>query len=170
MRRPIEDGRRRRRDRGRARAGRRRPTRHGALRRAGNADTIRLHGDILRDQWLRPCARRPTCDPRDAQPDAPPRCAACGNLVRPGVVWFGEMLPAAAIQAAERAAAACDVMLVVGTSGAVWPAAGLASVARRSGARVVIVNPAASEIDDVAHDVLRGSSAVVLPRLFGAPP
>ena len=70
--------------------------------RAGNTDTIRLHGDIMADHWLEPCARRPACEPRDAQPGQPPRCAQCGNLLRPGVVWFGEMLPPAALQAAER--------------------------------------------------------------------
>ena len=59
-------------------------------------------------------------------------------------------------------------MLVVGTSGAVWPAAGLAGIARRAGAEVVIVNPDASEIDDQAHWVLRGTAAGVLPALLGA--
>jgi NAD-dependent deacetylase len=57
-------------------------------------------------------------------------------------------------------------MLVVGTSGAVWPAAGLAAVARRSGARVAIVNPHPSEIDDEAHVVLRGTAAELLPPLL----
>lgn len=57
-------------------------------------------------------------------------------------------------------------MLVVGTSGAVWPAAGLAGRARERGAKVVSVNPAASEIDAVAHRVLRGTAAVILPMLL----
>jgi NAD-dependent deacetylase len=142
--------------------------------RAGNVDTIRLHGDILRDEWLRPCAKRPfdaaqdrpTCAVTQAVDGTPPRCADCGNLVRPGVVWFGEMLPPAAIDAAERAATECDLMLIVGTSGAVWPAAGLAEVARRAGAQVVIVNPSPSEIDDTAHLLLRGTAADVLPVLL----
>src|SRR5262245_63411189 len=81
--------------------------------RAGNTDTIRLHGDIQRDQWLDRCTRSPACDTRDAQPGRPPRCARCGNLVRPGVVWFGEMLPVQAIDAADRAAGSCDVALIV---------------------------------------------------------
>src|SRR5262249_20110418 len=109
--------------------------------RAGSTDTVRLHGDILADQWLRPCDRRWATG--RARGGRPPPCADCGNLVRPGVVWFGEMLPVDALEAAERAARRCDVMLVVGTSGAVWPAAGLAAVARRAGAWVVIVNPQA---------------------------
>ena len=57
-------------------------------------------------------------------------------------------------------------MLVVGTSGAVWPAAGLVGLARRRGAQVLIVNPAASEIDDEAHLVLRGTAARTLPPLL----
>jgi NAD-dependent deacetylase len=134
--------------------------------RAGNTDAIRLHGDILEDRWLQAC--RPGCGraPASAVPGRPPRCADCGNLVRPGVVWFGEMLPSHAIDAAERAARSCLVMLVVGTSGAVWPAAGLAGLARRSGAWVAIVNPHESEIDAEAHAVLRGTAAQLLPRLL----
>ncbi len=134
--------------------------------RAGNADAIRLHGDLLADRWLEPCAERLGCDPAQAAPGRPPRCVQCGNRVRPGVVWFGELLPPGALAAAERAVEACDVLLVVGTSGAVWPAAGLAGRARRAGAWVAIVNPHESEIDGEAHAVLRGSAAGVLPALF----
>ena len=136
--------------------------------RAGNTDTIRLHGDIQRDQWLDRCPRSPACAPSEAQPGRPPRCVRCGSLVRPAVVWFGEMLPTEAIDAAERAAGSCDVALIVGTSGAVWPAAGLASRARRSGAFVAIVNPHDSEIDDQAHAVLRATAASALPPLLAA--
>jgi NAD-dependent deacetylase len=134
--------------------------------RAGNTDTIRLHGDITADRWLEPCARRPQCEVRSAQPGRPPRCADCGNLLRPAVVWFGEMLPPAALEAAESAAATCDVALIVGTSGAVWPAAGLAVTAQRAGAFVTIVNPHDSEIDDQAHVVLRATAAQALPALL----
>jgi NAD-dependent deacetylase len=134
--------------------------------RAGVADTIRLHGDILEDRWLQPCPRQPSCGPATAVPGRPPRCDACGNLLRPGVVWFGEMLPPAAFEAAEHAAQRCGVMLVVGTSGAVWPAAGLAAAARRAGAFVAIVNPHPSEIDDQAHVVLPGTAAQTLPTLL----
>jgi NAD-dependent deacetylase len=137
--------------------------------RAGNTDAVRLHGDILRDRWLEPCARAAygnTCDTERAAPGRPPRCGECGNLVRPDVVWFGEPLPIGALTSAEQAAAACSVMLVVGTSGAVWPAAGLAGRARRGGAWVAVINPQASELDDEAHAVLRGTAATVLPVLL----
>jgi NAD-dependent deacetylase len=137
--------------------------------RAGWRQTIRLHGDILADRWLQPCpaGRGRGCDVEKAAPGEPPRCADCGNLLRPGVVWFGEMLPEDAMAAAEQAARACELMLVVGTSGVVWPAAGVAAVARRAGAKVAILNPDASEIDDQAHWVLRGTAATLLPRLLG---
>jgi NAD-dependent deacetylase len=134
--------------------------------RAGNAETIRLHGDILADRWLQACPHGRDCPTDRARADRPPRCGDCGNLLRPGVVWFGEMLPPGALECAERAAGACQVMLVVGTSGAVWPAAGLAGIARGAGVWVAIVNPCASEIDDQAHAVLRGTAAALLPRLL----
>jgi len=136
--------------------------------RAGIPEAIRLHGDILADAWLEPCRERPRCSTTDAAAGRPPHCTRCGNLVRPAVVWFGEMLPDGAMQAAERAATRCDLMLVVGTSGAVWPAAGLAATARGAGAFVAIVNPHPSEIDDQAHLTVRGTAAVELPRIFAA--
>jgi NAD-dependent deacetylase len=134
--------------------------------RAGNTDTLRLHGDILQDRWLSPCPQRRHCPTTQAAAGEPPRCGDCGNLLRPGVVWFGESLPPLVLAAAEAAARACRLLLVVGTSGAVWPAAGLAGLARRSGATVLIVNPEPSEIDDQAHHVLRGTAAGVLPALL----
>jgi NAD-dependent deacetylase len=134
--------------------------------RAGNADAIRLHGDILADRWLQTCTRGALCEGAPLVDGHPPRCGACGNLRRPGVVWFGEALPEGPLRAAESAAFACDVMLVVGTSGAVWPAAGLAGLARRGGAQVAILNPEPSEIDHEAHVLLRGTAATLLPALL----
>jgi NAD-dependent deacetylase len=139
--------------------------------RAGSREVICLHGAIFEDRWLDDCPRRsrgkPGCDAQWARPASPPRCDECGNLVRPGVVWFGEALPTCALDAAQRAATGCDVMLVVGTAGAVHPAAGLPALARRAGAQVAIVNPGASEIDRVAHALLRGTAAELLPELLG---
>ncbi len=137
--------------------------------RAGNTDAIRLHGDIAADRWLEPCRCRPARAPDAATPGRPPRCAGCGVLARPGVVWFGENLPTGALAAAQQAAASCELMLVVGTSGAVWPAAGLAGRARAAGAFVVIVNPQDSDIDAEADLRLRGSAANLLPALLDPP-
>ena len=82
------------------------------------------------------------------------------------MVWFGESLPHAELQQAQDAAKGCDVMLVVGTSGNVYPAAGLAHIAARGGAHVVIVNPQATGLDQVADVRLHGTSADLLPQLF----
>lgn len=136
----------------------------GLHRQAGSTAALCLHGELSADRWLEP--PRTCCDLAAAEPGSPPRCRGCGNLVRPGVVWFGEQLPTEVLEAAEQAARACELMLVVGTAGAVYPAAGLAHLARQAGARVVVVNPAPTELDGVAHVVLRGTAAGLLPRLL----
>ena len=142
----------------------------GLHQKAGSTGVLALHGNLFEDAWLDHCAlarrAQDACFVGQAEPGVPPRCAQCGNLVRPAVVWFGESLPAQAIEAAQQAANACQVMLVVGTSGVVYPAAGLAHLARKAGAKVIIVNPEPTELDDVAHLILRCSSAQVLPLLL----
>lgn len=137
----------------------------GLHQRAGSPGVLCLHGDLMADRFLDP--PRPCCHPDTVEAGEPPHCPRCGNLLRPGVVWFGEALPLPVLDAAQRAARECSLMLVVGTAGAVYPAAGLAHLARAGGARVVIVNPQASELDGVAHAVLRGTAAAVLPLLLG---
>lgn len=133
----------------------------GLHQRAGSPGVLALHGSIVEDRWLD--APRACCSAADPQPGRPPRCAVCGNLRRPAVVWFGELLPARELAAAQEAAAACELMLVVGTSGVVYPAAGLARATR---GRVVVVNPHASDLDDAADAVLRGTAASLLPELL----
>lgn len=136
----------------------------GLHQRAGSTGVLCLHGDLFADRWLD--APRDCCQLGEAVAGSPPTCRHCGNQVRPGVVWFGEMLPAAVFEAAEQAANACDLMLVVGTAGAVYPAAGLAHLARSAGARVVVLNPNPSELDGTADAVLRGTSGSLLPGLL----
>lgn len=136
----------------------------GLHQRAGSHETIAIHGSILQDQWLD--AARPCCDAGALQAGRPPRCPVCGNLRRPAVVWFGESLPAGALEAAEEAANACNLMLVIGTSGVVYPAAGLALAAHQRGARVVVINPEPTELDRVADHCLREPAAQCLPELL----
>ena len=138
----------------------------GLHQQSGSAGVLALHGNLFDDRWLD--APRACCTACAPEPGRPPRCGTCGNLRRPAVVWFGEMLPAATLAAAEAAAQACNLMLVVGTSGVVYPAAGLAHTARAAGAQVVVVNTDPTELDGVAHTVLRGPAAVLLPRLMDA--
>lgn len=107
---------------------------------AGSHHVIELHGrlDVAR------CTDCPysTTGLHDLGPD--PRCPRCAARLRPGVVWFGEPLPDSIYDAAA-AARNCDVMLIIGTSGVVQPAASLVDVARRNGARLIEINPRESE-------------------------
>lgn len=137
----------------------------GLHQRAGSPGVLALHGNIAEDRWLD--APRACCDAQPAIEGRPPRCGTCGNLRRPAVVWFGEMLPMDVLAAAEEAARACDLMLVVGTSGVVYPAAGLARTAASHG-RMVVINPEPSDLDDAADVVLRGTAADFLPQLLAS--
>ena len=84
--------------------------------------------------------------------------------MRPDVVWFGESLPPHVLEAAWAAAARCRLMLVVGTSAVVQPAASLPLVALRNGARLVEVNPAETPLSPHVHEILRGPAAEILPE------
>lgn len=130
---------------------------------AGQTDALALHGNIAEDRWLD--APR-SCCAQNIESGHPPRCSVCGNLRRPAVVWFGESLPAGALEAAEHGARHCDLMLVIGTSGEVYPAAGLAFTAHQSGARVVVINPEPTALDEVADLCLNEPAAVCLPSLL----
>ncbi len=93
-----------------------------------------------------------------------PRCP-CGGALRPDVVWFGERLGPEDLETAVYAVRAADVLLVVGTSSVVYPAAALPSTARRAGAVVVEINPEETPLSGEAHLVLRGPAGTVLPEL-----
>jgi len=110
----------------------------GLHRRAGSERVIELHGSLGRARCSREDTRVETWDEPE---QGPPRCRACGALLRPDVVWFGEVLPAEALQAAEAAARDCEVFLSVGTSNLVEPAASLPWRAAAAGAEVVVINP-----------------------------
>ena len=142
--------------------------------RAGSAVAAHLHGSIF-------ALRCSDCEtPYDGDVDLPaepteridpPTCPQCEGDVRPGVVWFGEVLPDDAVAATEAAIDALepgDVALVIGTSGIVYPAAGYPAMARAEGATVIEVNPGETEISDMCHLVVRGTAAHVLPQLVAA--
>jgi len=131
---------------------------------AGSRQVLELHGNI----WRLRCLREGTSyeDRRTPLPELPPRCAHCGALLRPDVVWFGEPLPSEILEAAFAAAAACQVMLVVGTSAVVQPAASLPLIARQNGAAIIEVNPQATPLSPFADLVLRQPAAQALPRLW----
>lgn len=131
--------------------------------RAGSRNILKLHGDI----WEVRCTAcgRQERDERLAFDCLPPRCA-CGGLLRPAVVWFGEMLPAAVWQAAEEAVRAAEVLLVAGTSAVVYPAAGLVPLARSAGAKVIEVNLEQTPLSASAECSLRGKAGEILPDLI----
>lgn len=138
--------------------------------RAGSSDVLHLHGSLHHPRCFR-CAQ--PMDPlpslldltQQEQPLAPPACPHCGGLMRPGVVWFGEMLPEQALSAAFEAAAQCDVLISVGTSGVVYPAAQIPEIAWRSGATVVHVNPQQLSVRSEREYALSGKAGDWLPVL-----
>jgi NAD-dependent deacetylase len=139
----------------------------GLHQRAGSRDVIEFHGNILRDRCSRGCSRSEGVVGSPAEGDALPRCA-CGALLRPDVVWFGEMIPPTALETATAATRDCDVFLSIGTSSLVFPAAGFAQEAQRGGAALVEVNPAATPLSDSADFTLRAQAGVALPQLVAA--
>lgn len=134
-------------------------------RAAGSRHVIELHGNI----WVDRCSKCAHQTRLDALPNEPmQRCTACAGLMRPGVVWFGEMLPEGALEAAGEAVEACEVLLVVGTSSLVQPAASLAWHAKRHGARVIEINPDATPLTHSADLVIAEKAGVALPAIIAS--
>jgi len=136
-------------------------------RKAGSRRLVELHGNI----WRVRCTREATVSALPDVPlrEIPPRCG-CGALLRPDIVWFGETLPAEALDRAFRAADTCDLFLVVGTSALVQPAASLPLMAKRRGATVIEVNPDPTPISHLVGVSLQGKAGEILPALLGTPP
>ena len=139
--------------------------------RAGSRDVLHVHGSLHAPRCFA-CSRPYPFpagipdEPEGGRRINPPVCALCGGSIRPGVVWFGEGLPGDIWKAAERAVRACDILLSIGTSGLVYPAAGLPELAQNLGKVVIVVNPSATEQDRSATYCLRGPAGVVLPPLL----
>jgi NAD-dependent deacetylase len=127
---------------------------------AGSTQVIELHGNILRTKCFD--SNHPAPFPHGEE--TPPRCA-CGSLLRPDVVWFGEMLDPDDLERAYAAISACDAMLVVGTSGLVHPAAGFPQDAKRAGASVIEVNTEATPVTAFADVSLRSGARDALCEL-----
>ncbi len=141
--------------------------------RAGSSDIVTLHGSLMASKCFFDCQGQPTLVDvaalLDYDPDdGPPACPHCGRWVRPAVVWFGEMLPEGALSRAITAVEVADVILVVGTSGLIEPAASLPRLARQAGATLIEVNPRASQITPLVDVWLAGPSGVVLPQVLQA--
>lgn len=140
----------------------------GLHARAGSKNIIELHGSLFRVHCL-DCG---VLEGNFAVPIAqelPPQCRHCGGLLRPDVVWFGEPLPSGVMNQAFEEAGQCEAMLVIGTSGLVFPAASLPGVAKDVGAFLIEINPESTPLSPMADVCLRGSASSVLPRLLQEP-
>lgn len=136
----------------------------GLHHRAGSENVLELHGrlDVVR---CSACSyQEVTLD--DLGPD--PHCDACGARLRPGVVWFGESLPIDQLNAAQHAVEACDLLLSIGTSGVVYPAAGLVEFARARRVNIIEINPNPTPQSDLATVCIRQGCRDALPALDAA--
>ncbi|HLA43911.1 MAG TPA: NAD-dependent deacylase [Aggregatilineales bacterium] len=141
--------------------------------RAGSTDIIALHGDLFAFKCSANCRGVPTSiditgltwEPENA----PPHCPCCETgLVRPDIVWFGEQLPEGSLRRAYDEAKTCNVALVIGTSGAVYPAAWIPIKAAEAYAFVVEINPYDTELSTMMDVRLQAPSGEVLPNLVEA--
>ena len=137
----------------------------GLHQRAGSRGVIEYHGNILQDR----CSVEQVVAQRSpGASQGLPHCATCGGLLRPNVVWFGEMIPRDALLRADAAAQECDLFLSVGTSALVYPAAALAETALARGIPLIEVNPNPTDLSSRADWVLAGPSGRLLPELLRA--
>jgi NAD-dependent deacetylase len=135
----------------------------GLHRAAGSEKLSEIHGNI----WKVRCT---ACGVVEDNHDVPipilPSCRHCQGLLRPHIVWFGESLFASDLSRCAAALQSCDVLLVIGTSGVVYPAAGFASVAKEAGAFVAEINPDATPHSETVDVSLRGRAKEVVPLLL----
>ncbi len=132
----------------------------GLHQRAGSSAVIEFHGNLFDDRCF-----AEGCVIQHDQDAEVPVCPRCGAMLRPGVVWFGEAIPDSALNESFAAAADCDVFLSVGTSSLVYPAAGLADIARESRAMVVEINPNPTMHAERYDFAIAGNAGVALPEL-----
>jgi NAD-dependent deacetylase len=139
--------------------------------RAGSRDVLHLHGELSRPYCER-CRQsyvHPNTPPRlppGGTPIEPPRCGSCGARIRPGVVWFGESLPAHAWGSARESVAQCDLFISCGTSSLVQPAASLTDLAIDAGATAIQINPNPTDIDNAVTFNIRLPAGAALPQLI----
>jgi NAD-dependent deacetylase len=135
---------------------------------SGSRRVIELHGSGRTVECLDCGNREPRSEVQARlEVEMPPRCRICGGkLLKPTVVLFGEQMPQAAVQEAFALARDADVMLVVGSSLVVYPAAEIPVVAVRSGASLIVINAEPTPLDEIAAVVIRGKSGEVLPEII----
>jgi NAD-dependent deacetylase len=132
-------------------------------RRAGSTNIAELHGNIERNYCLG-CQRR--YDGEDFDKNGSFRCVDCGSLIRPDIVWFGEMLPSSQWEIAENAAENAEVMYVIGTSAVVYPAAQLPMDVKRNGGLIIEINMERTPISELADASIQGSASEILKEII----
>ncbi len=134
----------------------------GLHEKSGSKNILELHGNI----WKVRCVEcNSVTDNYDVPIEILPYCDDCSGLLRPHIVWFGEMLPGEVLSSANAALQRCDMMLIVGTSGVVQPAASMVFIAKRAGAYIVEANLEATANSDIADDTIIGRAAEIIPAL-----
>jgi NAD-dependent deacetylase len=138
----------------------------GLHQMAGNSDVIEFHGNFAWQRCL-DCDRSIETSRVDLS-RIPPRCS-CGGILRPDCIFFGEMIPADALIRSQRVSAACDVMLVIGTSAMVQPAATMPLIAKDNGAIIIEINPEPTPLTSrIGTLTLLGGAGSIMPRLIEA--
>lgn len=135
----------------------------GLHRKAGSKNILELHGNI----WEVRCTKEGIIRENYDSPlkEIPPRCPACGALLRPNVVWFGEALPRETLEKASASCALCDLMFVIGTSAFVQPAASLPFLAAERGAKIVEINPSPTPLTQFADYSFQAKAGEILPAM-----
>jgi NAD-dependent deacetylase len=131
--------------------------------RAGSKNVLELHGNIERSYCIGCGKSAPHVEVSSEK--KVPHCPSCHGIIRPDVVWFGEMLPEGVFETGAEAAERCELFLSVGTSAVVYPAANLPLIARKNGAYVVEINMERTEISNTVHETLLGKAGEILPHL-----
>jgi NAD-dependent deacetylase len=136
----------------------------GLHQMAGNTDVIEFHGNMASQRCMGCDTHYKTS--RVDITEIPPRCD-CGGILRPNAVLFGEMIPQEALWRSRQVAKDCDVMLVIGTSAVVQPAALMPVVAKESGAKVIEINPERTPLtDDISDYLIRGTAGDIMNRIM----
>jgi len=136
----------------------------GLHQAAGNTDVIEFHGSFARQRCM-DCSRKHDTRAVDIS-EIPPRCR-CGGILRPDAVFFGEMIPQDAMWRSQQAASNCDLMLVVGTSAVVQPAALMPVYAKESGAKIIEINPEKTPLTrEISDYLIMGQAGDVMNRII----
>jgi NAD-dependent deacetylase len=131
---------------------------------SGVRNVIELHGNIMRSKCI-DCGK--TYEEDILLEQGIPRCPECDSYIRPDVVWFGESLPVDALRRSHKLASECEILLSIGTSGVVEPAASIPYIARDSGAFVAEINTDTTPLTPVADVFLQHSVEILLPEIVG---